>query len=307
MTFKFNPGYPTEYVEDYLDKKGFKVKRVLSFGGLCTVVLVENNNNILYPQELVVKLFYGYYTVYNNMSDLIGHNLYAYKFYKELDNFEYQYWRKKFEYEAITLKNIKSKYWVNVYDMYLDDELPMYLMDYYELDNLSTYINMVGSGQKRIMTIRESINIIYDLLCGLKVIHNRGIIHRDITPYNILINNGHAMWCDLGYARFPNIKEEPSIKEPFLYWPPEHDYLFHDVDERGDIYSIGAIFYRMLTATLPRHRAPSPLAMNPLVPKNLDDFIMKCLSYNPEERFMNVHECLEELQSISFSIGGEFF
>jgi serine/threonine protein kinase/Flp pilus assembly protein TadD len=159
--------------------------------------------------------------------------------------------------------------------------------------------------------------------------HQRGILHRDIKPSNVLIaRDGQPMLLDFNLAR--DLKSTESGAVAYLggtlpYMAPEHLDAFNvenstppsAVDNRSDLYSLGVVFFEMLTGKLPfrleppdpslpvvlermacdrRNHVPSARLFNPAIPMSLDAIVQHCLQPDPAQRYQHAAELAEDLQ-----------
>jgi serine/threonine protein kinase len=165
--------------------------------------------------------------------------------------------------------------------------------------------------------------VITRLAEGLAHAHERGILHLDLKPANILLTDeGQPMLLDFNLARdtkSPEDKSEPLIGGTLSYMSPEHLRAFRrekvGVDARSDIYSLGLILYELLTGqpAFPSHNGPmkqvvgqmiedrrGPLpevrAWNPAVTPAIESLLLHCLQPDPACRYQNCYELIEDLQ-----------
>jgi hypothetical protein len=165
----------------------------------------------------------------------------------------------------------------------------------------------------------EAVRIITDVLGGLERVHDEGIIHRDIKPDNVLLTaNGTAKLGDFGIAHVPCVSGESSLtltgsqpRTP-LYMSPEQA-RGEEVDGRSDLYSVGALLYRMLTgehyfrdaetwgqiydAVL--HLVPiTPSQLNASIPQALDGIVMRLLAKDRNSRFATAADVIRALEQV---------
>ena len=165
------------------------------------------------------------------------------------------------------------------------------------------------------LSIPHALFICNEMLSGLDYAHRKtdekgtplGIVHRDISPQNILISfEGEVKIVDFGIARAATKVHETRagvIKGKFGYMSPEQA-LGHDVDNRSDVFAAGILFYEMLTlerlfqgatdgVTLDRVKradVPTPSRSNPKLPPQLDAIVFKALARLPEDRYQTAGE-----------------
>jgi eukaryotic-like serine/threonine-protein kinase len=161
----------------------------------------------------------------------------------------------------------------------------------------------------------RSINYIQQVLSGLAYAHDRGIIHRDIKPSNIMINReDRVKLVDFGLA-FPTLGSDMTRPGAILgslhYMSPEQ-VMGEPLDARSDLYSVGVTLYQLLTGRLPfdgvgeyaiasshlRAMPAVPISINPNIPPQLSEAVMKSLAKSPENRFQTAAEFLEALRAI---------
>ncbi|MCP4136651.1 MAG: protein kinase [bacterium] len=163
--------------------------------------------------------------------------------------------------------------------------------------------------------LKKSIDIITGICRGIELTHKMGIIHRDLKPENIIItaNTNIVKIIDFGLARikeYNEIVETGEISAIFGYIAPEQSgILKRNIDERSDLYSLGVLFYRLLTGKLPftgtdictimhqqiAHSPDAPGTVNPEVPEILDKIILKLLEKEPHNRYQGTGGLLSDL------------
>ena len=218
----------------------------------------------------------------------------------------------RFLREAQVMANLKDhSYVVEVYDCGEVGGMYYYTMEYIPL-SLSEYIGEGGVGseqtrkrryKKRALGVDESVSIIRDVLRGLDEIHGAGVIHRDISPQNVLLKEleggrVRAKISDFGIAgvRGSGLTKtgEGGIGKE-VYVAPEQWESLKDADERSDIYSVGVLFYRLVTGRLPIGRFKEPKEINKEVSSELNDVILRAFSQDPGDRFQSAGEMLKAL------------
>lgn len=217
--------------------------------------------------------------------------------------------RKRFIREAEILSKTEHPNIVRIYDYgIVNDDVPYILMEFVHGKPLSSLI------RSDTLTMDEKINVIRQIASALYCIHQKGIIHRDVKPANILMTEDKtAKLSDFGIARI----EDSSLTLPieFLgspaYMSPEAFETEKKKDQRSDIFSLGIIFYELLTGLKPfngstiteimhsiQDTAPiAPAKLNPEITPYIEDVLAKMLAKSQRDRFSSADKIVEVLDS----------
>ncbi len=154
----------------------------------------------------------------------------------------------------------------------------------------------------------QALALIPDLCTALQYAHDHGILHRDIKPENILLDaRGRVKIADFGIARI--IGDEPAdftltrtgnVLGSAAYIAPEQIERPHDVDHRADLYSLGVVFYEMLTGELPLGRFPAPSEKSSSAPQ-LDEVVFRTLEKERERRYQSADAMREGVRTAESS------
>lgn len=204
----------------------------------------------------------------------------------------------RFQREALSVGRLSHPHILPVYDSGVQDNYNYIVMRY--VPGSTT----LSSLMKRHAPLNQVIEYVIQITEALSYTHEQGIIHRDVKPGNILIDGRWALLSDFGLLKD---QADPSRLTgsgngigTAAYMSPEQARGV-DVDQRTDIYALGAILYEILTGNVP-HEANSPVTilvkrtteppiplrdLNPDVPPHLENVIMHALNIDPERRYRN--------------------
>ncbi|MBL7163781.1 MAG: protein kinase [Anaerolineales bacterium] len=217
--------------------------------------------------------------------------------------------RARFEREAKTVAALEHAAIVPVYDFGEEDGQPYIVM------RMMSGGDLAGKLKGGSLSFQEAAKITERLASGLGAAHKKGIIHRDMKPGNILFDQyDNAFLSDFGIARLTHgshtLTGENIIGTP-AYMSPEQIQGEKDLDGRSDLYSLGIIFYQMLTGDTPYQATtpakvmmmhilepvPSLSTLKPDMPPDLSLWLQKTLAKEPDDRFAAAKEMGEALQA----------
>jgi len=223
----------------------------------------------------------------------------------------------RFEREAQNIARLKHPNIVHVYDFDYDplDESYYMVMELVNGETLKDRLYELEQKGER-MALTEVLRITREAANALSYAHRAGMIHRDVKPANLMIDKVEAdrvVLTDFGIAKIVTGSQFTMtgglIGTP-AYMAPEQG-VGETGDERSDLYSLGIIFYQMLTGELP-YDADTPLALvlkhvneaipsahmiNPALPLQVDDIIDRLMAKNPEVRYQNANELIEDIEA----------
>lgn len=214
---------------------------------------------------------------------------------------------RRFQREALSASSLSHPNIVEMYDVGEDNGMYFIVMEYVEGKTLKQLLKRRGN-----LTLSEAIDIMLQLTDGIAHAHESYIIHRDLKPQNIMIEeNGMIKITDFGIAMALNstqLTQTNSVMGSVHYLPPEQA-SGKGSTVKSDIYSMGILFYELLTGSLPfkgenaveialkqmRDPLPSVKAQNPSIPQSIENIIMRATAKNPKNRYDNVKEMHEDL------------
>jgi serine/threonine protein kinase len=207
----------------------------------------------------------------------------------------------RFTREARALARLSHPNIVAVYDFGQAAGMPFFLMEYVDGPNLRE----LERGGK--LNPREAMQIIPQICEALQFAHDEGIVHRDIKPENILLDKkGRVKIADFGIAKLVGQTAVPDaaltgagdVVGTLNYMAPEQREKPLTVDHRADIFSLGVVFYELLTGELPigKFAPPSQVAQ---VDVRLDEVVVRALEKEPARRYQHVSDLGTDVQNIT--------
>ena len=222
-------------------------------------------------------------------------------------------WQARFQREAQSVAALRHANIVQVFDFDVQDDVYYMVMELLEGDTLKTRLNDYRVRGEQ-MDWGEIVRIMLDVLDGLAYAHSERMIHRDIKPANILLSRrGQAVIGDFGIAHIiggTRYTISGALMGTLHYMAPEQG-MQGLCDARSDIYSLGVVFYEMLTqrtpfdadtplAILMKHvndPLPLPRRINPEIPEPLERIVFTSLAKKPEDRYQSAAEMAEALRA----------
>lgn len=214
---------------------------------------------------------------------------------------------RRFQREALSASSLSHPNIVEVYDVGEDNGLYYIVMEYIDGKTLKQLLKKRGS-----LTLSEAIDIMLQLTDGMAHAHDSYIVHRDLKPQNIMIkDDGQIKITDFGIAMALNatqLTQTNSVMGSVHYLPPEQA-AGKGATIQSDIYSMGIIFYELLTGELPfkgdsaveialkqmKEPLPDVHKLNKDIPQSIENIILKATAKNPKNRYQNVREMYQDL------------
>ena len=251
----------------------------------------------------------------------VGGMAYVYKAYDSIDDRtvavkilrdEYlanEEFTRRFKNESKAIAILSHPNIVKVYDVSFGERLQYIVMEYIDGITLKEYIE-----QQQDIKWKEAVHFTVQILRALQHAHDKGIVHRDIKPQNImLLPDGTIKVTDFGIARFSrNEIRATSATDKAIgsvhYISPEQ--ARGDItDEKADIYSTGVMLYEMLTGRLPfeadsavsvaimqlQSEPKLPREINPSIPEGLEEITIKAMQKDPAKRYQSAAEMLYDI------------
>lgn len=218
----------------------------------------------------------------------------------------------RFEREAKSLAKLSNPNIVNILDFGEHEGMPYLVMEYLPGGTLKKKLGQATPWQ-------EAIHALLPVARGLAYAHKHGVIHRDVKPANILISEEDApILTDFGIAKLLEGTEGQTLTGSGVgigtpeYMAPEQGMGASDIDERADIYSLGIVFYEMVTGRKPyiadtpmavvlkqmTDPLPSPTGFIPDLPEGVEHILLKALAKEPENRYEDMNALIEAMEGV---------
>ncbi len=249
--------------------------------------------------------------------DLVTNYLYAAKIMR-IDHTDDQELVERFKREAFILYSLHDTHIVRVTDYGNEGNLYYIIMHHIDGQNLKYYMQHYGA-----MEPLRALDYVYQASEGLLAAYKSGVVHRDLKPQNVLVNNkGVVKIADFGLSRGQDmftITHSDKFMGTAYYVAPEQILSSHAVDTRADLYSLTAVLFEMLTGNPPytgggaldiilmhtRNPIPSICHLRPDLPPEMDAFITKALAKAPEARFQSPAEYMAAIEQLQQRIRGD--
>lgn len=266
------------YVGTRLDLR-YEIREMLGIGGMAVVYKAYDTID---DRIVAVKILKSEYLGDNNFLD-------------------------RFKNESRAIATLNHKNIVKVYDVSFGAKLQYIVEEYIDGITLKEYIN-----QEKVLSAKEAVYYTEQILMALQHAHDKGIVHRDVKPQNImLISDGTIKITDFGIAKFSR-NDTGTLTENAIgtvhYMSPEQA-RGEDADARSDLYSVGVVLYEMLTGILPfdsdslvgvaikqlSEEAERPSKLNPQVPLGLEQITLRAMRKKPMERYQTCAEMINDI------------
>jgi urea transport system substrate-binding protein len=225
----------------------------------------------------------------------------------------------RFLAEARSAGKLNHPNTVTIFEIAQDGDDHFLVMEVVAGGSAEDHINHSGA-----YSVREATRIAIESCRGLAAAHKAGMVHRDVKPANLLITeNGTVKVSDFGLAKRMQgqslqLTQAGQVLGTPYYMSPEQ-WESGDVDERSDVYSLGATYYALLTGKYPFHDSssivqvmyahsnssrPDPSEMNRQVPAACGQIIARAMATEPKDRYQSMEEMESDLNSVYAAISG---
>ncbi|MBF4633983.1 Stk1 family PASTA domain-containing Ser/Thr kinase [Agreia pratensis] len=270
---------PTDPMIGRLIDGRYQVRSRIARGGMATVYLATD---LRLERRVAIKIMHGHLADESNFKE-------------------------RFVQEARSAARLAHPNVVNVFDQGQDSDMAYLVMEYLPGMTLRDLLKDYGT-----LTTEQTLDIMDAVLGGLAAAHKAGIVHRDLKPENVLLaDDGRIKIGDFGLSRATsaNTATGQALLGTIAYLSPEL-LTRGTADARSDIYAAGIMMYEMLTGAQPfvgdqpmqiafqhaNDQVPRPSAVNPSVPRDLDDLVLWATAKDPVDRPTDGRAMLEQLR-----------
>jgi serine/threonine protein kinase/tetratricopeptide (TPR) repeat protein len=216
----------------------------------------------------------------------------------------------RFKQELILARKVTHKNVIRIFDLGEAGGIKFITMEFIEGQDLRTVVSRKGK-----LSVEETVRIIEQVCLALEAAHGEGVVHRDLKPQNIMLDAlGKVYVMDFGIARSTDMVGGMTMTGAVLgtpeYMSPEQVMGEH-ADTRSDLFTLGIIFYQLLTGNTPyqadtvqaamfkrtKERPRPAIQVDPTLPRFLSDTVTKCLEIDPRLRFQTAREVIQDLEA----------
>lgn len=248
----------------------------------------------------------GMADVYKGM-DVVENKAVAVKILKN-EYSENEEFLRRFRNESKAIAVLNHPNIVKIYDVGFTDSIQYIIMEYIDGETLKEYITKEDK-----VSWKDTIHFVVQILRALQHAHDKGVVHRDIKPQNIMVfNDGTVKVMDFGIAKFARDEGKTATDQAIgsVHYISPEQASGATTDAKSDIYSVGVMMYEMLTGKKPfdsdnpvaialmhtRDIPERPRAVNPDIPDGLEEIVLRAMEKDPSDRYQNADEMIEDLE-----------
>ncbi len=228
----------------------------------------------------------------------------------------------RFEREIQLAASLQHPHIVQLLTAGANADLAYYVMPFIDGESLRARLAREGA-----LPVNEVLRILHDVVDALAYSHHHGVVHRDIKPDNVMLSGKHALVTDFGVAKavsassgdgHTNLTSLGIALGTPAYMSPEQAAADPRVDQRADIYAVGAMAYEMLCGRTPfvaatpqgmlaahiTEKPEPPARYRNTIPAGMNELVLKCLEKNPADRIQTADEIASLLTAMATPTGG---
>ena len=239
--------------------------------------------------------------------DVIDNKTVAIKILKK-EYAENEEFLRRFRNESKAIAVLSHPNIVKIYDVGFSEKIQYIVMEYIDGITLKEYIE-----EEKVLTWKDTVHFVIQILRALQHAHDKGIVHRDIKPQNIMMfTDGTIKVMDFGIAKFAREEGKTATDQAIgsVHYISPEQASGNVTDAKSDIYSVGAMMYEMLTGRKPfdsdnpvaiavmhMHDIPErPRAINPDIPDGLEEIVLKAMEKAPEDRYQTTGDMIADIE-----------
>ena len=240
--------------------------------------------------------------------DVIDNKTIAIKILKK-EYAENEEFLRRFRNESKAIAVLSHPNIVKIYDVGFSDKIQYIVMEYIDGITLKEYIE-----EEKVLTWKDTVHFVIQILRALQHAHDKGIVHRDIKPQNIMMfTDGTIKVMDFGIAKFAREEGKTATDQAIgsVHYISPEQASGNVTDAKIDIYSVGAMMYEMLTGRKPfdsdnpvaiavmhMHDIPErPRAINPDIPDGLEEIVLRAMEKAPEDRYQTTADMIADIEA----------
>lgn len=239
--------------------------------------------------------------------DVIDNKTVAIKILKK-EYAENEEFLRRFRNESKAIAVLSHPNIVKIYDVGFSEKIQYIVMEYIDGITLKEYIE-----EEKVLTWKDTVHFVIQILRALQHAHDKGIVHRDIKPQNIMMfTDGTIKVMDFGIAKFAREEGKTATDQAIgsVHYISPEQASGNVTDAKSDIYSVGAMMYEMLSGRKPfdsdnpvaiavmhMHDIPErPRAINPDIPDGLEEIILRAMEKAPEDRYQTTADMIADIE-----------
>lgn len=239
--------------------------------------------------------------------DVIDNKAVAIKILKK-EYAENEEFLRRFRNESKAIAVLSHPNIVKIYDVGFSEKIQYIVMEYIDGITLKEYIE-----EEKVLSWKDTVHFVIQILRALQHAHDKGIVHRDIKPQNIMMfSDGTVKVMDFGIAKFAREEGKTATDQAIgtVHYISPEQASGGVTDAKSDIYSVGAMMYEMLTGNKPfdgdnpvaiaimqMNEIPErPRALNPEIPDGLEEIVLRAMEKDPEDRYQTTAEMISDIE-----------
>ena len=258
--------------------------------------------------EIIERIGEGGMADVYRATDVVDNKTVAVKILKK-EFAENEEFLRRFRNESKAIAVLSHPNIVKIFDVGFSDRIQFIVMEYIDGFTLNEYMEQEGQ-----LDWRDAVHYILQILRALQHAHSKGIVHRDIKPQNIMmLQDGTIKVMDFGIAKFAREEGKTGTDKAIgtVHYISPEQARGGVTDAKSDLYSVGVMFYEMLTGKKPfdtdnpvsiavmhmQAEVPLPHTVRPDIQTGLEEIILRAMQKNPKDRYQSAREMMDDIES----------